>query len=157
MNLQTKPQPDAFHAERYLILYPSEHRYLASATSDGSKTECVFRDFAHPFQSPEPKHLTREHVVIYATQGLCVHMGAMTELKADVPVTSEEFIKALLDETALIKSITLRFERVIPRHQEIGFHIQTIRYGHVGHTFFMEAEFVLPSGCVGTVKAGLKF
>lgn len=147
----------SFGHTKYLTLYPSSRQCIAEAFSDGDTSRFLVLDFPHPFQEPQPRHLTREHAVVFATQALCVHVGAMAELTKLTPFSGPEFIRALDNEHALIKEISVKFHRFVKRASAVEIVVSTTRHVRSKHFFILEASYsIAGGGCTGAIKGVMR-
>lgn len=137
----------------FLILYGQENRYVKSVvrTSRGYSFSCS--DFDHPFHVPEPAHLTREHVIVYVTQAICVATGLHSNSEPNFPFTAEHFIRALTSERASIRSFEFKYQKYVPRSPIIELDLEFERIAEISDFVLFDFRFRFPAGVFGCSSA----
>ena len=138
--------------DQYLCIYGKNQRFAETAYLFSDNSILVeFRRFVHPFQFPQPKHLTREHAVVYASQAACIFFGIMAETRPEWPFSQSELILGLLEERALIHKICIKFSKMMELNEptSVKMSLKNYRENDKKVWFFSTLDFKIGHTCYG--------
>lgn len=140
--------------EKALVLYSPASRYVTSASMNrDGELRCTLRHFRHPFQRREPAHMTREHAVLYGTQAVCVYAAAAIAMGRAQSLDWPTFEGALINETALIRSMQVEFTSVVKAATNYQLSMRCVRHLRIRGTHAAVLTFAIDNNCIGRVTA----
>jgi len=138
---------------RYLPIYADDKKFITSHSFNEGKHFFVAKVFDHPFHSPQPAHLTREHVVVLVSQGLCVAIGNEAQFNPDIKFSEEAFIRALITEKASVRSFDIKYSRYIPSEETTEFNIVIDQISEIREYYLFDFSYRFPLGVFGKARA----
>ena len=146
----TLPRIELSHEEiaQFLTAFTPEWVFVTEAVYERDKLFCKFATFDTPFRKP-PVHLTRNHVIMFATQATYVLAGTMAKYTPDFPLKLEHYLELVQNEQATFTEIRLKFKKFIKNEDGIGLFIWCDRFRKHKGKLVAKLAFEFPLGCVG--------
>jgi hypothetical protein len=146
---------DQTELARLLPMYRKDAIFARQAMLCGDTLTVVFNTFDHPFSQPLPKHLTREHALVFVTQASYLLASFLQRIDPSWPLTIEEFQQLALAEQATFTRVELKFHKFILNRDGIELNIHLAKCVKRGSRLYGRFVFDFPNGCTGECDAVL--
>ena len=138
---------------RLLPMYKPEAVFMREAVLRDGKLEAVFDTFDHPFSAEAPRHVTREHAVVFITQAAYVLTSLMATRTGQLPLTLSRFWELALAEQVVFTRMHLDFHRLIRNRHGINLELWCERHRVLWQKIHGRLRFAFPEGCSGYCDA----
>lgn len=137
---------------RFLLPFKEDWIFVEDATFHDGKLAVKFRTFNSPFVQP-PKHLTRNHIIMFTTQASYLFGGCSSIYDHSWPVDENEYCELIADEQATFTEVRFRFKQFIPNKDGVCLSMWSAGHRLYKGKLFVDIRFEFDSACYGRFKA----
>lgn len=139
---------------RFLLPFKEDWIFVEEATFHDGKLAVKFRTFNSPFVQP-PKHLTRNHIIMFTTQASYLLGGCLAKYDHSWPIEEDEYYELITNEQGTFTEIRLRFKQFIPNKDGVCLLMWCTGHRLFKGKLFSNICFEFKSACYGNFKAVL--
>lgn len=149
-----KEEVSKVHLDRVVLkallpMYRDDSVFAKEALLDCGLLKAKFDTFEHPFSKPTPKHFTREHALVFVTQGIYVLISLLADQEERWPIDGAEFRSLALNEQVTLTRIELNFRKFMKNRNDIELSLRCDRLRIIGNRIHAFFSFEFGDGCFG--------